>query len=438
PNRFSHGYGLSKAIVENIEADMIITVDNGISAIEAAEICRQRGIELIVTDHHTPQEKLPDALICNPKLSPLFVEKEICGACVAWYLCASIKQQMNLQISMVEFLDLLALAIVSDVMPLRGINWVLLKKGLEVLYRSRRVALVLLKEHFKKHAFNARLLSYYIAPLLNSAGRMGSAMESYEFLIEKDYKKALKNLRSLLECNEKRKMLQNEVYLEAKNQFCSQENFQEIPLIVVHDSRWSEGVIGIVAAKLYEEFLKPSIVLSNQGLLKGSMRGFDCMGILYAYRAFLESFGGHSCAAGIKLKEENLQSFKEALRNFKESDYQEESSAKNVLGMLHFKHINEELFSILDSFEPYGEWNGIPKFFTHAIIKEVYLFGDVHSDVILQEGGIVQRGVMFRHDLSTLKNKEVCCCYSVYKDLYQRIRLQLESVEALEEVDFQV
>lgn len=132
---------------------MIITVDNGINAIEAAKICQERGIELIITDHHTPQEELPEALICNPKLSNDFPEPEICGACVAWYLCAALKDEMKLKVQMVEFLDLLALAIVSDVMPLRGINRVLLKKGLRSLASKSKNCIDSLEGTFFKIQF---------------------------------------------------------------------------------------------------------------------------------------------------------------------------------------------------------------------------------------------------------------------------------------------
>ncbi|MDE5603816.1 MAG: single-stranded-DNA-specific exonuclease RecJ [Helicobacter sp.] len=437
PNRFSDGYGISKALIEDLDVEMIITVDNGINAIESANFCKQRGIELIITDHHTPQKELPDALICNPKLSPEFMEKEICGACVAWYLCAGIKEAMSLEVSMAEFLDLLALAIVSDVMPLRGVNWVLLKKGLNVLKESRRVAFVLLKEHFKKHKIDSMLISYYIAPLLNAAGRMQSAMKSYEFLIQKDSKKALAMLEQLLALNTQRKTLQHTMYLEAKEQFISQKNFLSLPFIVVYNASWNEGVIGIVAARLYEEFLKPSIVLSKERSLKGSMRGINCVEILEKNQQFLERFGGHSGAAGIVLKEENLENFKKALmqeieeNNAKENNFQEEK-LKEVLGNLPFKEIDEELFLLLESFAPYGHGNTLPKFLTQARVREVRIFGDYHSSIILESGGVTKEAVMFNKDLSNFKNQEVLCSYSIYKsDFHQKLCLQLEGIFSL-------
>ena len=154
---------------------------------------------------------------------------------------------MGIEVQMAEFLDLLALAIISDVMPLRGMNRVLLKKGLEVLAQSKRVALVILKEYFKRYPLNSQLLGYYFVPLLNCAGRMEEAKIAYEFLIEKDYYKALEIFKKLQKLNQKRKNLQNKTFLEAKEYFETQEKFEELPFVLVCNEQWNEGVVGIVA-----------------------------------------------------------------------------------------------------------------------------------------------------------------------------------------------
>ncbi|MCI7765700.1 single-stranded-DNA-specific exonuclease RecJ [Helicobacter sp.] len=419
PNRFSDGYGISSALVERIECDMIITADNGINAIEAAEVCKKKGIELIITDHHTPQEILPDALICNPKLSPNFPESEICGACVAWYLCAAIKKEMNLQVSMLEFLDLLALAIVSDVMPLRGINWVLLKKGLEILGQNKRVSLSLLRNHFKKYPLNSRLLGYYFVPLLNCAGRLGSAELAYRFLIQDDFKAACEILEELLELNWQRKAIQNQVFLEAKEEFIRQENFETLPFVVVCNPNWNEGVIGIVAAKLCEEFERPSIVLtSNEGELKGSMRSssIDCVEVLERNKEFLEKFGGHFKAAGLGLLQEKFIDFKSAL--MKMEIYSKQKNQNDVLGILPLQRIDREVFKTLSEFEPYGEGNAIPKFVTRAKVLSVKLFGGNNSKVILEQEGITKEALRFFENLQGCENQEMELVYSLQWDCF--------------------
>ena len=150
PNRFTHGYGISAKILDDIYEGIIITVDNGISAVEAAEICKHRGLDLIITDHHTVGENIPDTYaIVNPKQDDCeFPFSDICGANVAWYLCASIKKELNLQFNLMEFFDLLTIAIVADVMPMRSLNKTIVKRGLQELSNSLRPAIVAIKEKF--------------------------------------------------------------------------------------------------------------------------------------------------------------------------------------------------------------------------------------------------------------------------------------------------
>ena len=413
PNRFSDGYGLSESVIKRLDCDVIITVDNGINAIEAAKICKDRGILLLITDHHTPQEILPDALICNPKLSKDFLEPEICGACVAWYLCAGLKQILGVNVEMGEFLDLLALAIVGDVMPLLGINRVLLKKGLEVLKGSQRTAFVHLKERFCKHRIDAQLIGYYIAPLLNCAGRMDSAMLAYHFLIEEDKLESKKLLDMLLEINSQRKALQNAIYTEARNEFFAQENYEEIPIIVVFNPSWHEGIVGIIAARLSEEFLKPCIVLCQKNeILKGSMRSTyrDCMEVLEATKEHLIAFGGHFGAAGLSLKRESLEDFKKALIRLPYPKKKLKSNFAEALGYLPFCVIEREFFEMLQSFEPYGNANKIPKFYAEAKILNVRYFGDKHSQLSLENNGSQCNALVFNRDLREAQGKRLLVC----------------------------
>ncbi|QOQ98797.1 single-stranded-DNA-specific exonuclease RecJ [Helicobacter winghamensis] len=430
PNRFSDGYGLSKSVISRLDCDVIITVDNGINAIEAAEICKNRGIELLITDHHTPQEILPNALICNPKLSKDFPEPEICGACVAWYLCAALKQVMGIDVAMGDFLDLLALAIVSDVMPLLGMNRVLLKKGLEVLKSSQRTAFIHLKERFCKYKIDGQLISYYIAPLLNCAGRMDSAMLAYRFLITEDKVDSKKLLEKLLSINTERKELQNIIYTEAKESFCKQKNYQKLPVILVYSPSWHEGIVGIIAARLSEEFCKPCIVLSQKnGILKGSMRSSytDCMEVLESTREHLVAFGGHFGAAGLSLKKESLEAFKKALMCFNYKQERMESNFSEALGYLPLSVVGKEFFAMIQSFEPFGCANAIPKFYTKAKIVNVRYFGEKHSRIILKEGITKCEAVVFNKDLREVQDREIACLYYLQWDNYrQDVVLHLE------------
>ncbi|MCI5968928.1 single-stranded-DNA-specific exonuclease RecJ [Helicobacter sp.] len=422
PNRFSDGYGLSKSVIERLECDVIITVDNGINAIEAAEICKDRGIELLITDHHTPQEILPNALICNPKLSIDFPESEICGACVAWYLCAGLKQVLGVEVAMVEFLDLLALAIVSDVMPLLGMNRVLLKKGLEVLKGSQRMAFVHLKEQFCRLNLDAQLISYYIAPLLNCAGRMDSAMLAYRFLIEDNVLESQMLLDALLGINTERKALQNAIYTEARREFCAQENYREIPFILTYNPSWHEGIVGIIAARLSEEFFKPCIVLTQKdGILKGSMRSscIDCMEVLESASEHLVAFGGHFGAAGLSLKKEALGDFKKALMRFSYAQ-KVESNFSDVLGYLPLNVVGDAFFAMVQSFAPFGNANAIPKFYVEAKIVYVRYFGAGHSQLRLSDGTAVCNALVFNQDLRERQGKKIACLYYLQWDSFKQ------------------
>lgn len=420
PNRFKDGYGISKKLLERISADVIITVDNGINAVEAAKICEQKNIKLIITDHHNPPEILPSALICNPKLSPNFPQADICGACVAWYMCAALKKEMNLGVNMTIFLDFLALAIVSDVMPLSGINRVLLKKGIECIKNSNKTAFKILKEKYKSPV-DCELISFSFAPLLNCAGRMDSAMLSYEFLCERDYAIGRKKFEHLLLLNEERKKIQNQTYLHAKD-MCENSG-----VIVVYDESWHEGILGIVSARLSEEYKKTSIVLSTSdegGVIKGSMRGESCMEILDSCSDLLLKYGGHNNAAGLSLKLENLEQLKDRLR-FVESFYARDDL---VLGEVLFKDLDDEFFNMILCYEPYGEGNFKPHFKTKAKITNIKHIGNNggHSAFMLRDDNLYLNAIKFGEEIpKILENSEIeivfCHAFNYYGELIVRV-----------------
>jgi len=201
PNRFTHGYGISAKILDEIYEGIIITVDNGISAVEAAEICKQRELDLIITDHHTVGDTIPDAYaIVNPKQNDCeFPFSDICGANVAWYLCASIKKELNLQFNLMEFFDLLTIAIVADVMPMKSLNKTIVKRGLQELSNSKRPAFIAIKEKFGLKNINEEDIGFKIAPLINCAGRMEDATIALEFLLSFDEYEANEQLAYLIE-----------------------------------------------------------------------------------------------------------------------------------------------------------------------------------------------------------------------------------------------
>jgi len=408
PDRFKDGYGLTPGLLERIEADLIITVDNGITSFEAAEICKQKGIDLIITDHHTPlimdnvkckteneeTVRLPDALaVVNPKTSPDFPFKEICGAEVAWYLCAAVKSEMKLKIDLREFTDILAIAIIADVMPLTHMNRTLVNMGLKRLNKAVKPFSKALKRFFNKE-FRAEDIAFQIAPRLNAAGRMAHAEVAYRFLTSDNETEAFDLLMELDGLNNLRKETEKEAV----------ESIDEISDdFIVVKGNFHEGVVGIIASRLVHKYKKPAIVFcENEGMLKGSGRSLgniDIFSLVNECKELLEGFGGHKMACGLSLKEENFDKLKQLL-NRKLSRYSKEDFfiEDYVLGELPFKEIDIELLDILQEFEPYGEGNPKPKFIANAKIEHVQNLKDNHFKLILSQDDIVLPAVIFRFD----------------------------------------
>jgi len=378
PNRFRDGYGVSPTVLQRVDADLIITVDNGISAVEAAQICKERGIELIITDHHTPSETLPDALfIVDPKLKECeYPFKEICGAQVAWLLLGLVKKELGLQIDMMQFLDILAIAIIADIMPLIDINRTLVKRGLALLMSSDRPSSIIIRDFINKSKITSEDIAFQIAPRLNSAGRLEDASIALEFFTATDTNKAYNQFELLGKLNDLRKETEAQTTQKAIAQVDENDK-----VIVVSGEGWHEGVVGIVAARLVDKFGRPAIVLSvEDGVAKGSARSLGEVSIYELIKeneSFLSKFGGHKMAAGLGLKEENILAFKEAI-NLSANKIPEDDfiPASQVSGILNAEDIDLELLDLLEQFEPFGEANLRPTFLIeNAEVVNIKLMG---------------------------------------------------------------
>ncbi len=371
PNRFEDGYGISPKIVEKLDADVIITVDNGISAIEAGKVCQKRGIDLIITDHHTVPEELPLAYaIVNPKQDDCtFPNSEICGAQVAWYLCAAIKEEMGLTYNLSKFLDLLAIAIMSDMMELKDINRTMVRSGLKMINSKKRPVFRTIGTFFNKNSFKSEDISFLIGPLINSSGRIEDAMHSYELLRAKTENDAMDKLLYIVDLNNHRKEIELGLLQESLKKI-----EEDKKIIIVWGEDWHEGVIGIVASRLSRRFNKPAIVFSiTEGVAKGSARSVGEINILEHISKqadLLKGYGGHKGAAGMGLLAENLATFKINMeKSLQEVDEKDFINKTEVLGEIDPKAIDFELLDILEEHEPYGQKNPMPNF----ILKNVYV-----------------------------------------------------------------
>lgn len=427
PNRFNDGYGVSPNILKRVDADLIITVDNGISALEAAEICKERGIELIITDHHTPPEVLPDAYaIVNPKLSQCeYPFEEICGAQVAWLLLGLLKKELNLFIDMKSFLDLLTIAIIADIMPLKDINRTLVKEGLKAIMSSQRPSCVIIRDFLNKTSITSEDIAFQIAPRINSAGRLDDADIALEFLTASTTNQAYRQFEKLNSLNELRREEEARIVREAIEILSVQETLPDI--IVVAGEDWHEGVVGIIASRLVDHFEKPSIVLSvKDGIAKGSARSLgniDIFKLMQENSSLLIKFGGHKMAAGLTLKEQNINSFKEAInKSASRLNPNDFTPIEDLLGILPGSEIDFELMDILENFEPYGEANSRPLFLIKdAKIIKIDTFGKdkSHSKIIVGDIKNSNKSVefiLFKNIYEMPQDQKLTCSYRAIKN----------------------
>ncbi len=434
PNRFRDGYGVSPTVLERVEADLVITVDNGISAVEAAKICKEKNIDLIITDHHTPGDVLPDAFaIVDPKLSTCeYPFKEICGAQVAWLLLALVKKELQLKIDMRQFLDILAIAIIADIMPLIDINRTLVKEGLKVLMSSSRPSSIIIRDFLNKAVISSEDIGFQIAPRINAAGRLEDASIALEFFTATDINTAYNQFEKLNTLNELRKATEAQTTKEAINEVDENDK-----IIVVAKENWHEGVVGIVAARLVGQFERPAIVLSiENAIAKGSARSIGKVSIYELIKeneSNLSKFGGHKMAAGLGLEEKYINDFRVAVnKSANKLDPKDFLPNEEAVGQLVSEDIDLELLSLLDRFEPYGEANCRPLFLIQdAEIVEIKLFGKdkSHSKIIIRQFSHERKTIeliLFKKVFIMPDDKKLSCSYRVTKNEFNNnISIQL-------------
>jgi len=422
PNRFSDGYGISKKIIDRINCDLIITVDNGIAAIDAANECKRRDIDLIITDHHNIGEQIPSAYaIINQKQKDCnFEYKEICGAQIAWYFAIALAKELNVKFDSKKLLGLVALAIVADIMPLNGINRVMLIAGLQILNKEQFAFVKALKQDGFKN-FTSEIIAYYIAPLINSAGRLRDASIASEFLFTTDLNRAKEILEELKNFNNERKNLESLITKEALKQVKSSDK-----IAIVSGNDWNEGVVGIVASRVSEYFKMPSIALScKEGICKGSGRSYgdcDLFKLVGTAKEYFLKFGGHKSAIGLSFKKEYLLVIKSLLNLQVEQVCGEiKNIDKAILGILPFCEIDLDLIKLIEQFEPFGEANLKPKFIAKDVeILDIKTMGQnsEHKSYFLNDGTKAFRAVEFRSKSDFKIGDKIDIAYSLGKNEY--------------------
>jgi single-stranded-DNA-specific exonuclease len=382
PDRYNEGYGISKQGIDYAAQNgfkLIIALDCGIKSIEKVEYALNLGVDFIICDHHTPDVTLPPAAaVLDPKrVDCNYPYKHLSGCGVGFKLMQAFAITNNIEFSELSpLLDLLALSIASDIVPITGENRVLAYYGLKQINTNPSVGLKAILDvcGLKGKEITISDIVFKIGPRINASGRMKLASEAVQLLVATDHSFAKEKSETINLYNNDRKDLDKHITDEAIAMIKYDEKYSARKSIVVNKNDWHKGVIGIVASRLTEEFYKPSIVLANaNGIASGSARsvaGFDIYKAIDSCRDLLETFGGHMYAAGLSMKEENIELFTERFEYYVSNHITEEQTFPRleIDAVLEFKDITPKFFRVLKQFAPFGPGNMKPNFESKKVL----------------------------------------------------------------------
>lgn len=445
PNRFDDGYGLSISVIKRAllkKADLIITVDNGVSAIEAVEFAKQSNLTVIITDHHLCPEQLPAAdAIINPNLPNCsFPSKHLAGVGVAFYFMSALRAKLrqenwfrthNLEeYNLASLLDLVALGTIADVVKLDHNNRILVHQGINRIRSGYCCAGIKALLHIARKdpvSFTSTDLAYYIAPRLNAAGRMDNMSLSVELLLCDDYDSALKQASDLDMLNNDRKLIEQTMYKEALSyiQELEQQQSSFPNLLVVYHPEWHQGIIGILSARLKDKHYRPVICFASteEGILKGSGRsiaGIHLRDLLdeldQNHPDLLVSFGGHAMAVGLSIRENDLERFRKHFETLIDKRLNANTLEQIIEtdGEIDSQDFNYAMAKQLKESGPWGEGFTEPTFDGDFIVHQQRLFAEKHLRLVLEpkNGGPIIEGICFNVNLTqwpdnTIKNVKI-------------------------------
>lgn len=383
PNRYDEGYGVSyKGINFALENDfsLIIALDCGVKAVEKVAYAKTLGIDFIICDHHRPGDDIPDAAaVLDPKREDCnYPYKELCGCGVGFKLVQALASKEGKTVDdLTEYLDLVATAIGADIVPIDGENRVLAYFGLMVINSNPRPGIKAILDQVEKEELTITDVVFIVAPRINAAGRMKHGNYAVTLLAEEEEESAKQYAAEIDQYNLDRRETDKRITEEALKQIEEQKE-QERFTTVVYDENWHKGVIGIVASRLIETYYRPTLVFTKSGeklaASARSVRGFDVYNAIEACSEFIEQFGGHKYAAGLTLKEENYEAFKQAFEN-----QVEKTIDRNLLTPeikidynINLNEISSKFYRILKQFAPYGPNNMTPVFMTNNLTDTGY------------------------------------------------------------------
>ena len=452
PERLTDGYGLQPGTIDRLHAEgvkLIVSVDCGIRAPEAARRARQLGVDLIITDHHEPDDELPDACaIINPKRHDCsYPDKNLAGVGVALKLVQALCARAGKSAWLPAFVKIASIGTLADVVPLVGENRIIAKLGLQMLTKGpHKVGLRALLEAagLNGKTIDSYHIGFMVAPRINAAGRMSTPDIATRLLLASDEAMAdeAKALAEQLEAeNTRRRQEDQDILAKARKIVETDPEVGARSVLVVAGEGWHRGVIGIVASKLVDAFYRPAIVLSVDGdIAHGSCRsitGFNMLAALESCAPLMKRFGGHKAAAGLQLETSRIREFRQAVNEHADAILGPDDLRPSLWldGPLAFADINERVMAEFAALAPFGPGNPRPKFHTNgvAVVDGPRLLKDRHLKMTVKQNGRILRAIQWnaaeREPNLTAKKDAVEIAYTIEENEFQGtkyVELRLE------------
>lgn len=458
PDRYDEGYGVSMQGVDfayEHGVKLIIVLDCGIKAVEEIAYAKSKGIDFIICDHHVPDEELPPAIaILNAKREDAtYPYRHLSGCGVGFKLMQAFAISNGISFStLVPLLDLAVVSIASDIVPIMGENRILAYHGLRQLNSNPSVGLKAVIDvcGLQNKDITMSDIIFKIGPRINASGRMQNGKESVALLVEHDYNKAKEKALQINQYNEERKELDKKMTEEATEKVKQLDGLDNRSAIVIYNEDWHKGVIGIVASRLTEIYYRPAVVLTRVGnMVTGSARsvsGFDVYKAIQECRDLLENFGGHTYAAGLSMKVENVEKFKERFEKFVTDNIEEEqtNATINIDAVINFKDITSKFHSDLKKMRPFGPDNRKPIFCT----KQVFDYGTskvvgreqehIKLELVDNKSNNVMNGIAFGQSsqaryIKTKRSFDIVYTIEENSHKHGEVQLQIEDIKPTED-----
>ncbi len=458
PDRYEEGYGVSHKGVDYAHetgVKLVIVLDCGIKASEEITYAKEKGIDFIICDHHVPDDVLPPAVaILNAKrVDDAYPYKDLSGCGVGFKFMQAFAINNGIEFSqLIPLLDLCAVSIASDIVPIMGENRILAFHGLRQLNSNPSVGMKAIIDvcGLTDREITISDIIFKIGPRINASGRMQNGKESVALLVERNFKAARREAEKINHYNDQRKDLDKSMTEQANQIVEKLDSQHEHKAIVIYNEEWHKGIIGIVASRLTEIYYRPSIVLTRDDeFATGSARsvsGFDIYKAIESCRDILENFGGHTYAAGLTMKVENVPEFKRRFTQYVEENIlpEQTSAIINIDSYLNFKDITHRFFNDLKRFNPYGPENPKPIFCT----KHVYDYGTskvvgreqehIKLELVDDKSNNVMNGIAFGQSgqaryIKTKRSFDIVYTIEENTHKHGEIQLQIEDIRPTEQ-----